>query len=115
MNGVRRWLPLAVIGVLLVTGLVWMFGSGGNDKTVTAFFPRAVSVYEGSEVRILGIPVGQVREVVPEGTKVKVVMAYDSDVKVPADADAVIVSPSVVGDRYIQLSPAFEEIGRAHV
>lgn len=109
MNGLRRWLPLAVIGVLVVTGLVWMLGSGGNDKTVTAYFPRAVSVYEGSEVRILGIPVGQVREVVPEGTKVKVVMAYKSDIKVPADADAVIVSPSVVGDRYIQLSPAFED------
>lgn len=109
MTGARRWLPLAVIGVLVVTALVWMFGSGGNEKTVTAYFPRTVSVYEGSEVRILGIPVGQVSEVVPEGTKVKVVMAYDSDVKVPADADAVIVSPSVVGDRYIQLSPAFED------
>ncbi|GAA1539943.1 MCE family protein [Nocardioides humi] len=105
----RRWLPLAVIGVLIVTGLVWMFGGSGNDKTVTAYFPRAVSVYVGSEVRVLGIPVGRVREVVPEGTKVKVVMGYDSDVKVPADADAVIVSPSVVGDRYIQLSPAFED------
>ncbi|TNM36394.1 MCE family protein [Nocardioides albidus] len=109
MSGARRWLPLAVIGVLIVTGLVWMLGSGSSDKTVTAYFPRTVSVYEGSEVRVLGIPVGQVREVVPEGTKVKVVMAYDSDVRVPADADAVIVSPSVVGDRYIQLSPAFED------
>ncbi|WP_141004418.1 MCE family protein [Nocardioides humi] len=109
MSTVRRWLPLAVIGVLIVTGLVWMFGGSGNDKTVTAYFPRAVSVYVGSEVRVLGIPVGRVREVVPEGTKVKVVMGYDSDVKVPADADAVIVSPSVVGDRYIQLSPAFED------
>ncbi len=88
MTGARRWLPLAVIGLLVVTGLVWMFGGGGNEKTVTAYFPRAVSVYEGSEVRILGIPVGRVREVVPAGTKVKVVMAYDSDIKVPADADA---------------------------
>ncbi|WGX95981.1 MCE family protein [Nocardioides sp. L-11A] len=109
VSRMRRWLPLAVIGVLIVAGLVWMFGGSGNDKTVTAYFPRAVSVYEGSEVRVLGIPVGRVREVVPEGTKVKVVMAYDSDLKVPADADAVIVSPSVVGDRYIQLSPAFED------
>ncbi len=107
-TGARRWLPLAVIGVLIVTALVWMFGSGGSDKTVTAFFPRAVSVYEGSEVRVLGLPVGRVREVVPAGTKVKVVMAYDKDVKIPANADAVIVSPSVVGDRYIQLTPAFD-------
>ncbi|GAA3655004.1 MCE family protein [Nocardioides ginsengisoli] len=107
MNALRRWLPLAVIALLVVTGVVWMFGSGGEAKTVTAYFPRAVSVYEGSDVRVLGIPVGRVEKVVPEGTKVKVVMTYDKDVKIPADADAVIVSPSVVGDRYIQLTPAY--------
>jgi virulence factor Mce-like protein len=107
VNALRRWLPLAVIALLVVTGVVWMFGSAGEAKTVTAYFPRAVSVYEGSDVRVLGIPVGRVEQVVPEGTKVKVVMTYDQDVKIPADADAVIVSPSVVGDRYIQLTPAY--------
>jgi virulence factor Mce-like protein len=107
VNALRRWLPLAVIALLVVTGVVWMFGSAGETKTVTAYFPRAVSVYEGSDVRVLGIPVGRVEQVVPEGTKVKVVMTYDQDVKIPADADAVIVSPSVVGDRYIQLTPAY--------
>ena len=105
---VRRWLPLVVIGVLVVAGLVWMFGSGGGTKSVSAYFPRAVSVYEGSDVRVLGITVGRVVDVVPEGTQVKVVMEYDEDVKVPQDAEAVIVSPSVVGDRYIQLTPAYE-------
>jgi virulence factor Mce-like protein len=54
------------------------------------------------------VAVGQVDQVVPEGTQVKVVMTYDEDVDVPQDAQAVIVSPSVVGDRYVQLTPAFE-------
>ena len=35
-------------------------------------------------------------------------MHYDADVNVPADAKAVIVSPSIVGDRYIQLTPVYE-------
>lgn len=109
VSGVRRWLPLAIIGALIIAALVWMFGSGGGTKTVTAYFPRAVSVYEGSDVRVLGIPIGTVDEVVPEGTQVKVVMTYDEDVQVPADAQALIVSPSVVGDRYVQLAPAFED------
>ncbi|MFD0805590.1 MCE family protein [Nocardioides caeni] len=107
-GGLRRWVPLVVIGALIAAALVWMFGSGGGTKTVTAYFPRAVSVYEGSDVRVLGIRVGQVDEVVPEGQQVKVVMSYDEDVEIPADADAVIVSPSVVGDRYVQLTPAYE-------
>jgi virulence factor Mce-like protein len=108
MTGVRRWLPLAVILVLVVAGVVWMFGSSAEAKTVTAYFPRAVSVYEGSDVRVLGVPVGQVEEVTPEGTKVKVVMTYDADVEIPQTAQAAIISPSVVGDRYIQLTPAYE-------
>lgn len=104
---VQRFLPLLVILVLVVAGAVWMFGSDSGTKTVTAYFPRTVSVYEGSEVRVLGVPVGSVDQVVPEGTQVKVVMSYDDEVQVPADASAVIVSPSVVGDRFVQLTPAY--------
>lgn len=104
---VQRFLPLLVILVLVVAGVVWMFGSDPGTKTVTAYFPRTVSVYEGSEVRVLGVPVGSVDRVVPEGTQVKVVMSYDEEVQVPADASAVIVSPSVVGDRFVQLTPAY--------
>ena len=104
---VQRFLPLLVILVLVVAGAVWMFGSDSGTKTVTAYFPRTVSVYEGSEVRVLGVPVGSVDKVVPEGTQVKVVMSYDDEVEVPADASAVIVSPSVVGDRFVQLTPAY--------
>ncbi|WP_278257355.1 MlaD family protein [Nocardioides convexus] len=93
---------MAVVLLLLLAGVVWMLGGESDRKTVTAYFPRAVSVYEGSDVRVLGVAVGRVEEVVPEGTQVKVVMTYDKDVDVPQDAEAVIVSPSVVGDRYVQ-------------
>lgn len=109
MSELRRWLPVGVVLLLLLAGVVWMLGGDGDRKTVTAYFPRAVSIYEGSDVRVLGVAVGQVEEVVPQGTQVKVVMTYDTDVDVPQDAEAVIVSPSVVGDRYVQLSPAFED------
>ena len=34
-------------------------------------------------------------------------MTYDADVKIPADAEAVIVSPSIVGDRFVQLTPVY--------
>ncbi len=108
-SALRRYLPLVVVLLLVATGVIWMFSGSGDTKKVTAFFPRTVSLYEGSDVRVLGVPVGKVESVTPQGVQVKVVMSYDSDVDVPQDADAVIVSPSVVGDRYIQLTPAFEE------
>ncbi|HYG93642.1 MAG TPA: MCE family protein [Nocardioides sp.] len=108
MKGAVRFLPAAIVVALVAAGAFFFLRGGDDTKTLTAYFPRTVSVYEGSDVRVLGVPVGQVEEVTPEGTEVKVVMRYDSEVKVPADATAVIVSPSVVGDRYVQLTPAYE-------
>ncbi|MCL2542603.1 MAG: MCE family protein [Nocardioidaceae bacterium] len=105
---IQRFLPLTVILLLVAGGAVWLFSSGSGNNTVTAYFPRAVSVYQGSDVRVLGVAVGKVDQVVPEGTQVKVVMHYDKNVKIPADAKAVIVSPAIVGDRYVQLAPAYK-------
>ena len=47
----------------------------------------------------------------PSGTDVVVTMSYDAEVKLPADAQAVIIAPSLVGDRFVQLTPAYH--GRA--
>ena len=103
----RFAVPLVVL-VLAVTAYLTLAGDG-DRKTLTAHFPRTVSIYEGSDVRILGVAVGTVDTVTPSGTDVVVTMSYDADVKVPSDAQAVIVAPSIVGDRYIQLTPTFEE------
>ena len=43
----------------------------------------------------------------PSGTDVIVKMTYDADVKIPADAKAAIIAPSVVGDRFVQLTPVY--------
>lgn len=77
--------------------------------TVTAHFTRTVGLYPGSEVRVLGVPVGTVRSVTPEGTTVRVVLDVDADQKIPADAKAAIMSPSLVSDRYVQLLPVWTD------
>jgi virulence factor Mce-like protein len=110
MDLVKRLLvPLIILG-FVVAAAVSVFG-GDTTKTVVAHFPRAISVYEGSDVRVLGVPVGTVTRVEPTGTDVTVTMAYDDTVKLPADAKAVIIAPSVVGDRYVQLTPAYSGTG----
>jgi phospholipid/cholesterol/gamma-HCH transport system substrate-binding protein len=45
------------------------------------------------------------------GTSVEVTMHYDAGVKIPQDANAVIIAPSIVGDRYIQLTPVYQSGG----
>jgi len=78
-----------------------------DRKYLTASFPRAISLYQGCDVRILGVPVGKVVSVTPSGRDVKVRMWYDAKYKVPADAKAVIISPAIVGDRFVQLTPVY--------
>lgn len=107
MTILKRAVIPAVLVLLLVVAAFTMLG-GGDTKTLTAHFPRAISIYEGSDVRVLGVPVGQVDSVTPSGTDVIVKMSYDANVKVPADAKAVIIAPSIVGDRFIQLTPVYD-------
>lgn len=104
-----RW-TVGVAVILAVTlaaaGLV-LWRLQGSTRVVTAHFSRVVGIYEGSDVRILGVKVGEIRTVVPEGRSVRVSMEYDARYRIPADARAVIVPPSLVSDRYIQLTPAY--------
>jgi phospholipid/cholesterol/gamma-HCH transport system substrate-binding protein len=101
----RVVLPVVIV-LLLVVAAFTMFRSE-DTKTLTAHFPRTISIYEGSDVRVLGVPVGSVDTVTPSGTDVVVTMHYDADVQVPDDAKAAIVAPSVVGDRFVQLTPVY--------
>jgi len=103
---VTRLLALTAVAALVVAAALTLF-QGGDRTYLTASFPRAVSLYEGSDVRILGVPVGRVETVTPRGTEVEVRMWVDSEHPVPADAQALIISPAIVGDRYIQLTPAY--------
>ena len=104
----RRIIVPGIIVALLAAAAVVMF-QGEERKTLTAHFPRTISIYEGSDVRVLGVPVGTVDTVTPSGTDVVVTMSYDADTQIPADAEAVIIAPSIVGDRFVQLSPVYEE------
>jgi len=97
----------AVLAVALVVALLITFWPRQHQKTLVAEFPRTVSLYEGSDVRILGVPVGKVTSVTPAGTHVVVHLEYDAKYSVPRDAKAAIVSPSIVGDRFVQLTPVY--------
>lgn len=105
-----RGINPAIVGafvVVLLVGAALMVLPGNGTRHVTAEFPRTISLYEGSAVKILGVSVGKVDSVEPAGTKVRVKFSYDAEHKVPADAQAVVISPSIVGDRFIQLTPVY--------
>ncbi|AJE85877.1 secreted protein [Streptomyces albus] len=105
----RRIVIGTLVLALLAAGSLAGLGvlDRGGERHLTAYFTRSVGLYEGSDLRILGVRVGSVTGVHPEGRQVRVELAVDAGVKVPAGARAVIVAPSVVADRYVQLTPAW--------
>jgi phospholipid/cholesterol/gamma-HCH transport system substrate-binding protein len=108
MVGLTRILSLVAVAAVVLAAVLLVLPNQ-EKKYLTASFPRTVSLYEGSDVRILGVPVGRVESVKPSGTDVTVKMWYDAKYKVPADAEAVIITPAIVGDRFVQLTPVYTE------
>lgn len=106
----RRYLvltALVVVAGLLIVGVLWWVFTRAGTTTITAYFDSSVGIYEGSDVRVLGVEVGTVTSVVPQGDQVEVRMRVNRGVDIPADAKAAQINPSVVADRYIQLAPAY--------
>lgn len=101
---------ILLIVLLVAAGFVFIDDSDDvADKTLTAHFDRAVSIYEGSDVKVLGVAVGKVTEVTPEGESIRVEMSYDGEINLPSDAKAVIITPTLVADRFVQLTPVWVE------
>src|SRR6202011_3729800 len=78
-----------------------------NRTHLVAYLANTNGVFVGDEVRILGVPVGKIDAIEPGPDHVKVSFWYNSRGSVPADAKAVILSPSLVTARAIQLTPAY--------
>ncbi|MFI9406142.1 MCE family protein [Nocardia sp. NPDC052316] len=104
-----RWALIAA-GVL-VAALVLAGAYTGVTRigktTITAYFPSTSGLYEGDEVRVLGVNVGRIDSIEPGKDQVTVRMTIDRGVDIPVDARAVIISPSLVSARFIQVAPAY--------
>jgi phospholipid/cholesterol/gamma-HCH transport system substrate-binding protein len=98
---------LAVALVLLAVFLGGHLYRGLTSNTVAAYFPRADALYAGDEVQIMGAHVGSIDRIEPAGDKMKVTFHYSNKYKVPADAQAVILNPTLVASRNIQLEPPY--------
>jgi phospholipid/cholesterol/gamma-HCH transport system substrate-binding protein len=77
--------------------------------TIVGYFQNTNGLFRGDDVRILGVTVGKIENIEPEPSRAKVTFWVDNKYKVPAAAKAVIMSPSLVTARTIQLVPAYTD------
>ena len=97
-----------VVVLALVAGIVgWQLYRKLTTNTVVAYFPNTLALYSGDRVQIMGVQVGSIDSIEPTGDKMKVTFHYADKYKVPANATASILNPSLVSSRVIQLSPPY--------
>jgi virulence factor Mce-like protein len=99
----RTALVLPLLLALLASGC-GVFGNEGA-YTVRAELARSFNLFPGSPVKVLGVDVGTISDiVVPEGAEhVEVIMRIDGGHDIPADTSATVVPASLLGERYVQL------------
>ncbi len=111
----------ALVGLFVVVFATWFIwfawtATGGGDKAgaihVTALFPNSTGINVGSEVRVAGLKVGTVTSQVldPQSFQVKVKLALDPAVKLPADSSAAITSEGFLGATFISLIPGGDTV-----
>ncbi|WP_167106397.1 MCE family protein [Mycobacterium sp. DL592] len=100
----------AVVLVASAATAAWVYFRSASDHiTVTAQFDSAAGLYVNNTVAVLGMPVGKVTAITPKSGYVEVEFTVDRDVKIPADAQAVTVSTSILTDRQIELTPPYRD------
>ncbi|MGV0596458.1 MCE family protein [Mycolicibacterium porcinum] len=108
----KRQISTALVVALCLGAAGWyIFGRTDRARTVHADFSYINGIYPGSKVTVLGVPVGRVTAVTPQGTTVRVTMTLPDDVALPADPDAYVVSPALISDRSVELGPAYSGSG----
>ena len=105
----KRIALAAGLVVMLVAGILLVSGTGLTAKRtrITAYFANTNGLFAGDAVWILGVPVGKIETIEPQPERAKVTFFVDDKYKVPANANAVILSPQLVPVRAIQLTPAY--------
>ncbi len=104
----RAGLAFALTAVM-IAGIVQLVAAAGSVGRihVAAYFANSNGIFVGDVVSILGVPVGRIESIEPQPESVKIRFWYEDKYQVPADARAVILSPSLVTARVIQLTPAY--------
>ena len=108
MRSSRRIALALLLLVCLVAAIVVVVIPRSIGKTeMTAYFDNSNGIFKGDDVMVLGVPVGSIDKIEPEPRRVKITFHVDDKYKVPADANAIIISPTLVTARAIQLTPAY--------
>ncbi|WP_240963410.1 MlaD family protein [Antrihabitans stalactiti] len=95
---------MSVAGVLVACTLVFVayviaYDPAKKTQSYCALMPDAVGLYTGNNVTMLGVPVGTVTDIWPQGETVRVDFDVDADHRLRGAVSATTLSDTLVADR----------------
>ena len=102
-----------VIGIMILGYMSMKAGTfeytGDKGYEVYALFDSAEGIVKGVPVEIAGVEVGRVKEITLEAGKARLILQINPEVQIGEDAEAIIRSKGVLGDKYVQIALASPE------
>lgn len=107
-----QWLVAIVVVALVTTGGVAAAVTvtrhvAPETRSVCAMFSDAVGLYEDNKVSLLGIEIGRITSIENVDGAVRITMSIDRGIKLPADVGAATISNSIVNDRRVEFTKAY--------
>lgn len=97
----------AAIGFAVYAGQLAGISGGGESYPLTASFRSLEGVSVGTDVRLAGVKVGTVTDVVlnPETFRADTQVAVNKDIQIPDDSAIIISSEGLLGGNFVEIMP----------
>lgn len=95
------------IGLIAVLLTIMMLGNYSltSKYIVNTYFDNTAGLPKKAKVKISGVDVGNIKDIVLEDGKAKVILVIDRKIKLYSDATAKIVSMGIIGTKYVEINP----------
>lgn len=105
LMGSRGVLSVAVIVILAITAVVgFRLAKPTPDmRGYCALMPDSIGLFEGSAVAVMGMPVGRVTGIAPDGIGARVDFELPADRRLPADVGATTLADTLIADRKLAI------------
>ncbi len=95
------------LGLIAIIVTIMMLGNYSltSKYEVYTYFSNASGLPKKAKVKISGVDVGNIKNILLENGKAKIVLVIDRDIKLYSDAKAKIVATGIIGTKYMELNP----------
>lgn len=107
--------PEAKVGIFVLIGIILLVYMSlrvggiqfGREEGYEIFirFDSAAGLDKDASVRVAGVEIGRVKDILLQNNKAKVVLRIHPDVKIGKDFTAVLKTKGLLGERYVELIP----------